>query len=266
MIYVCMKKDLYDIYKKFFNWIQAKFVFLNNGERGENRIWSYFARNWILGISTMVGVQHIFFFYKILLKYRTNIYKPLCQFMQHLSKNASTKEMKIELKRQNFVDTLPMAESLSQWPITAWPMFNWQPRSAPLVRGLAPAHYRYLNISAFFFHSGPFNYTKVQIINMYISHITFYCMATLDFCWLVHSHITVFRNYQISTSDIIVVQYFPKRVISVDLGRTNHQIVFKKSPKSTVVITKDQRGIITSVVNFSEGQNEGDQRIKRLLG
>ena len=51
---------------------------------------------------------------------------------------------------RNPVDMAPMVESLSQWPITVWPMFDWQPRSAPQVSGLAPIHYRYLNTSAHF--------------------------------------------------------------------------------------------------------------------
>ena len=102
--------------------------------------------------SALWSVFNAFFFLtKFYLSIEQIYLNRLCQFMQHLSKNASTNEMNIELKRQNVVDTLPMAESLSQWSITLWPMFNWQPRSVPLVRGLAPAHYRYLNISAIFF-------------------------------------------------------------------------------------------------------------------
>ena len=89
-----------------------------------------------------------------------------------------------------------------------------------------------------------------------------YCIATLDFCCSAHSHITVFRNYQISTSDITMVQYFlKKRYIS-----RFHMLQSSFSSKKTVLVAKDQRGIDITVVNFSEEQNAGDQRLKWSCG
>ena len=48
-----------------------------------------------------------------------------------------------------------------------------------------------------------------------------------------------------------------------------HQSSFffqRKSPNSTVLVAKDQRGINITVVNFSEGQNAGGQRWNGACG
>ena len=47
-----------------------------------------------------------------------------------------------------------------------------------------------------------------------------------------------------------------------------HQSSFfqRKSPNSTILVANDQRGIDITVVNFSEGQNAGDQRLKGACG
>ena len=96
------------------------------------------------------------------------------------------------------------------------------------------------------------------------SYIVLHCIATLDFCCLVHSHITVFRNYQISTSDITMVQYFLKKSYFSRFHMHQWSYFFqRKSPNSTVLVAKDQRGIDLPVVNFQWGTKCGRSEIKR---
>ena len=90
-----------------------------------------------------------------------------------------------------------------------------------------------------------------------------YCIATLDFCYLAHSHITVFGNYQISTSDITMVQYFLKKIQSV-----SHATIILLSKKVSKFNRFGRKGSKRHWYNRSQfqGQNAGNQRLQGACG
>ena len=57
------------------------------------------------------------------------------------------------------------------------------------------------------------------------------------------------KIYQISTNDGSI---FPEKAISVDFKCTHHQILLKKVSKFNGLITKNQWGIDTTIVNFRD--------------
>ena len=147
--YVCLPvKNCNDISKVFLV-ESSQSLPISNKKRGENAFEVHLPR---FGIwATVLWCSTYFFFYKTLHKCSTNIANPLCQFMQHSSLECIHKRNINQIWKAKFCqhDTNGwVAEPMTNHSVA--PLFNWQPRSAPLVRGLAAAYYRYLNTSARF--------------------------------------------------------------------------------------------------------------------